>query len=126
MTGFEPSSRCRLLTEVAGKFSSSRTYFIQWSVNDSVVCDRVRPFPLAGTSSMLLIFERAPRTERKSTLNRLATDDPSTNFDAEMALALQAPTDPNGHAPPTTTGAEVRAGGEAAAQMVAIWCAWSL
>ena len=39
-----------------GSFSSGRSYFIQWSIMGHVVATAVRPFSLANTGAVLLVF----------------------------------------------------------------------
>ena len=59
-----PASRCRLLlsSQCVGNFSSGRTYYVQWTVEGSVICENVRPFQTMTTPAgsdnrfLLLIF----------------------------------------------------------------------
>ena len=50
-----PASRCRLLPNSLGVFSPGRTFYVRWVVEEQTVA-RVRPFPLANSHSVLLIF----------------------------------------------------------------------
>ena len=54
-----PEAHCRLLTQNLGRFSAGRTFYVQWTYNQRVVSERVRPFTIAGTSTVLLIFPSA-------------------------------------------------------------------
>jgi hypothetical protein len=52
-----PLGRCRLLTDSkVAQFSTGRTYYIQMTLGELIVAQRVRPFTLTSTSSVLLIF----------------------------------------------------------------------
>ena len=51
-----PDERCWLLSQLVGNFSAGRTYYVHWTIDQKVIGTGVRPFPLAGTDAMLLIF----------------------------------------------------------------------
>ena len=53
-----PSSRCRVLTAEVGHISSSRTFFVRWTIL-GVLDVEVKAFQLASSSHRLLVFRSA-------------------------------------------------------------------
>ena len=73
-----PSSRCRVLTAEVGHISSSRTFFVRWTIL-GVLDVEVKAFQLAGSSQRLLIFRSAEdATEAARSVSQLVPIDGET------------------------------------------------
>ena len=75
-----PADRCWLLQRTEGStFSPGRTYYVQWSLQNRLMAESVRPFSLVGSNMMLLIFASASAARtRPSRGARRAEDRPYT------------------------------------------------